>query len=413
MSGYTSVKVSDDTAVDWWFVSTSDNVAVRSGLFQAIAKAGFRLHDAPSSPGLSYPNVPRPGCWLESTNRIIFSIHSGDTNAIWETGISPTTGEVDGSFKRITAGGSNDQDPSCSSAAMLTFTNSDNRRSLAAIALNSNSARGNSEFQELVQDSSAQEPSLSDSGRFLTFSSSRSGPLNIWRRDLQTGEEAHLEISQNAQRWPVINAGGNKIAFSENEPNGRKLYVSTVGGGTEKICDTCLRTTAWSKDERTLLTFGGTPYEVDQVEVATHQSTPLLKHPIYSVLFGRFSPDGQWISFAVRTEVNRATIYIAPLDGKNIIPESRWIKIAVEGPDDYARWSDDGRTLYIPSARDGHPCIWGQHVDPLTHHPIGEPFAVLHLHDRFTYLQGGFGLANGRLVAEFDKSSENIWIMSR
>ena len=129
------------------------------------------------------------------------------------------------------------------------------------------------------------------------------------------------------QRFPVINASGSRIAFSVYEGNGkRSVYVFTQGGASEKMCEGCLRATDWSQDEKTLLIFGGSPYQINILNVASHQQTALLKHPTWNLLYGRFSPDNRWVSFTARIQPNRAHIMIAPIDGPKPVPERAWIE---------------------------------------------------------------------------------------
>src|SRR5262249_54749856 len=163
------------------------------------------------------------------------------------------------------------------------------------------------------------------------------------------------------------------------------VYVSAPGGAPEKLCEGCLRATDWSRDEKTILVFGGDPYQINILDLASHQQTPLLKHPTFSLLYGRFSPDNRWLSFTARTQVNRGRIAIAPMDGLKPVPESAWIAIAEEANDDWANWSPDGKTLYFTSARDGNNCLWGQRIEPSSHRPVGEAFAVQHLHGRLSF----------------------------
>jgi hypothetical protein len=165
------------------------------------------------------------------------------------------------------------------------------------------------------------------------------------------------------------------------------------------------------------LVFGGDPYQIDAVDVASHQRTPILKHPKYNLLHGRFSPDNLWVSFTVRTQSNRARIAIAPLNGPTPIPESSWITISEETPGDWANWSPDGKIVYFSSTRDGHSCLWGQRIEALSRRPAGEPFAALHLHGRVYYqpgsMWGGWSVGGGRIAMLLAEDSGNIWMMSR
>ena len=174
--------------------------------------------------------------------------------------------------------------------------------------------------------------------------------------------------------------------------------MSAPGGAPEKLCEGCLRATDWSRDEKALLVFGGDPYQIDILDIASHRQTPLVKHPDYDVLYGRLSPDNRWISFTARVEPARGRIVVAPADGPKPIPESAWLTIAEVEPDDYANWSPDGKTLYFTSGRDGYSCLWGQRIDASSRRPVGEAFAVHHLHGRLSFDHGGWSAAAGRIA---------------
>ena len=133
-------------------------------------------------------------------------------------------------------------------------------------------------------------------------------------------------------------------------------------------------------------------------------------HPNHPLFFGRFSPDNRWVSFTIRDE----RIAIAPADGPKPVPESVWIPIEQSDSEDWADWSPDGRTLYFPSARDGHNCLWGQRLDASSHRPVGEAFAVQHFHGRASYRSSdGWSAAGGRIAVVLVEESGNIWMMSR
>jgi hypothetical protein len=141
----------------------------------------------------------------------------------------------------------------------------------------------------------------------------------------------------------------------------------------------------------------------------------LLKHLKDHVLYGRFSPDNRWISFTIRTSPTHARVAIAPFNGLRPIPESAWITIADVSTEDWANWSPDGRTLYFPSERDGHRCLWGQRIDAVSHRPVGEPFAAWHFHGRTSYAyccRDGWSAAGGRIAIALTEDTGNIWLMS-
>jgi Tol biopolymer transport system component len=256
-------------------------------------------------------------------------------------------------------------------------------------------------------------PSLSNNGRYMAFSSDQLGRFSIWVRDLAAGKELSVAASSLLQRYPVINASGTRVAFSVIEKDKRLVYVAAPGGVPEKLCDGCLRATDWARDEKTLLVFGGDPFQINFLDLASHQQTPLLKHANYHLMYGRFSPDNRWVSFTARVQPNRGRVAIAPLDGPKPVPESAWITIAETGAEDFANWSPDGKTLYFTSARDGYNCLWGQRIEVGSHLPVGEAFAVQHFHGRVAFTHRGWSAAGGRIGLALVESTGNVWMMSR
>jgi len=189
----------------------------------------------------------------------------------------------------VTAGSGNDVDPSCTPGGDL-----NGGKSMGALDRRTDGP------------ASRDYVSLSANGRYVAFASAQSGPLNVWILDLETGKESPVAASSTMmQRFPVIGASG---------------------GG----------------DEKTLLVFGGSPFQINLLDVASHRQTTMLKHPRYSLVDARFSPDNRWVSFTARIGPNRGWIMIAPIGGSNPVPESAWIRIAEEGAEDRANWSPDG-----------------------------------------------------------------------
>lgn len=410
--GYTSAKPYDNSALDWWLVPADGGPAQKTGLLESLARSGLQSRSS-TVPALTLPNIPVPRCWIATGNRLVFSAQNGDATNLWQTAISVRTGKVDGVFSRLTAGAETEADASCASPDALAFAKVQETTSIWLQPFDLERVKAVGSLERIPPDSSAQEySSLSGNGRFLAYVSARSGPLNIWLRDLNTGTDSHVASSPLAQRYPVIDNSGSRVAFSTFENGGRQVYVSTPDGA-EKVCDGCFRATDWFRDDKALVIFTGTPYQINSLDVASRQQTTLLKHPGYNLLYGRLSPDNRWISFTARTQPNRGIIMIAPLDGQTPVPESRWIRIADEGPEDWANWSPDGKTLYFTSARDGHTCMWAQRIDHKSHTPVGDALAVVHLHGRASYKQGGWSAKTGRIAIVLAESTENVWMMSR
>jgi len=405
--GYTSAKAYESSSLDWWLVATNGSETVQTGAYDALVRAGLR------APG-TYTNGPIPGCWLAAGGGVAFSIASGDVANLWEIGISPGTGKVNGVPRRLTTGTGNDTDPSCAPGGALAFTSGEARNEVWTLPLDLNRGTALGALERVTTGPAYREhASLSSDGRVVAFASNQASlRVNIWMRDLQTGKESSVAGSPFALRFPVVGPSGGRIAFSAYERAGRVVYVAAPGGTWEKLCQGCLRATDWSRDEKKLLVFGGDPFQIDVLDLASHRQTPLVKHANCNLLYGRFSPDNRWVSFTVRTEPNRGRIAIAPADGPAPVPESAWITIAPSEAEDWANWSPDGKTLYFTSRRDGHFCLWGQRLDARSRCPVGGPFAVLHLHGRVSYRQRGWSAGGGRIAMVLVEDIGNIWLMS-
>jgi eukaryotic-like serine/threonine-protein kinase len=411
--GFASPKAYE--SVDWWLVNTNGGEAVRTGLYDALVRAGLQGSDGATSWMTTVPNVPEPSCWLASSNSLIFFADSGgDVQNLWETEISPVSGKVSGAFRRVTAGSGNDMAPSCAPGGALVFANHQLRTEVWSLPLGGDHGKPMRGLEEITEGPAKRDhASLSSNGRYVAFASSQSGPMNIWLRELDTGKESPVASSSLAQRFPVVSANGS-VAFSVPENGKRSVYVSALGGAPEKLCEGCFRATDWSRDEKALLIFTGDPYQVSVLTVASHQQRTILKHPEHDLLYARFSPDNRWVSFTERRGPDRSRIMIAPVeDGPKPVPDSAWIEIAEEGAEDWANWSADGKTLYFTSARDGHYCFWGQRIDAVSHRPEGEAFAVAHLHGRAPYAQKGWSAAAGRIAMVLSEETGSIWMMSR
>jgi hypothetical protein len=413
LDGYTSVKAYEHSGIDWWVVDVNGGSAVKTGMYEVLVRAGLR--------GLNYgldsraviPNVPWPSCWSAADNTVVFVSLTGDTRNIWGIGLSPRTGKVSGALKRLTMGAGNETEVSCASDVAMAITNREIRRDVWSLPFDLDHGTSQGALKRFTQQPANRvHPSLSNDGRYVAFSSDQSGRLNIWRRELAIGKESIVAGSSFLQGSPVINTSGGRIAFSAYEKDKRVVYLSAPGGAPEKLCEACDRATDWSRDEKALLMFGGTPYQITLLDVASHQQTPLLKHPDCHLLYGRFSPDNRWVSFTVRIQPSRARIAVARIDGPKPVSESAWITIAEVASEDWANWSPDGKTLYFTSARDGYYCLWGQRIEASSHRPVGDAFAVQHLHGRISYQQGGWSAAGGRIAMGLVEDTGNIWMMS-
>jgi Tol biopolymer transport system component len=414
MIGYTSEKSFDEAGLDWWFVPVDGGGAIRTGAYQALAAARPLPTEGSWNIDASGAQFPTPACWSATDGTVIFSMTVGGASNLWEIDVSPQTGKVNGELRRVTEGAGSESYPSCPFGDTMAFTKIETKTDLWSLPMDLDRGESKGALERVTQSPALRDHvSLSSDGRYAAFVSDQGGVPNIWIRDLTTGKESSVASSSDKQSYPVLSGTGSMVAYSAFEGDKRVVYTSAPGGVPEKLCEACPFAMDWSRDEKTLLVLGGIPYQINALDIASHRQTPILKDPRYSLLYARYSPDNRWLSFTVRAPMNRARIAIAPLDGLKPIPESAWIYIAEVGPRDLSNWSPDGRILYFPSSRDGHRCLWGQRIDPISHHPQGEPFAVQHFHGRLAYRDIVWSAAGGRIAMILDEGSGNVWMMSR
>jgi eukaryotic-like serine/threonine-protein kinase len=407
--GYASARLYDEANLDWWVATVDGSDGVRTGLRDALHRAAL-----PISSG----SFPTPFCWSKEAQTVMFSRGSGDAQNLWEIGLSPETGKVAGVPRRVTVGAGIAEDVSCAADGALAFTSRESASNIWLLPFDLNRGAPTGVAQRITDGAGDRGfPSLEKNAHLVAFFSNQAGRSNIWKRDVAAGTESMVARSTALQRFPVISPSGTKIAYAVNEEDGaRTVYVAAGGSEPEKVCEGCVRPTDWSSDEKSLLIFAATPYQINLLDVSTHQQTVLLKHPTNHLLYGHFSPDNRWISFTIRMSPTRARVAIAPLAGPRPIPESAWITVADVWTEDWANWSPDGRTLYFPSERDGHRCLWGRRIDAATHQPVGEPFAAWHFHGRESYsycCSDGWSVAAGRIAIALKQDTGNIWLMAR
>jgi Tol biopolymer transport system component/DNA-binding winged helix-turn-helix (wHTH) protein len=413
--GYASPKAYDTTQLDWWIEPFDGGEAERTGTYDAFVQADLKKSDPALDPSSNtgHPGLPPPSCWT-AEDSVVFSAALGDSQNLWQVVMSGH--KVRGPFTRLTTGAGYEIWPACSVAGNLAFINYEMRRDLWLQGADLNHGKLIGDLARLTAGPAIREYStLSSDGSRVAYSSSQQGRLNVWIHDLSTNHEFQVGIDGLVERYPVLNHSNSKVAFSVYEPAGKRaVFLYTFGGMAEKVCDNCLRATDWSNDDRKLLTFGGNPYRVSVLDLGSHDSTTLFDRPPYALLYARFSPDNQWISFTVRMAPNVARVVIAPYRSGKGSQEADWITIASVTAEDWANWSPDGKTLYFTSLRDGHYCLWGQRLDPSTHRPSGEPFALLHLHSHSRYLpNNGWSLSNHSLAMVLNDDTGTVWMTSR
>ncbi len=262
-------------------------------------------------------------------------------------------------------------------------------------------------------------PRVSRDGSTLVAVSDRSGQVDIWLKDLRTGEERAVTSTTELERTPQISSDGATVFFGIREGPLYPMYkVSARGGSPQKVCADCGSLADISPEDDYVLYHTGEPWSAYGLNLTTGIRTLIVghKHRTYS---SRFSPDGKWITFLTDTGRDEAPrrIFVAPFVPDHLSPESKWIPITDGEQRDFEpSWSADGAMLYFLSDRDGNRCIWAMRVNRQSKRPIGGAFPVVHLHRMATHIPtsigaGGFGVSAGygRLIFGAVELSSTIY----
>ncbi len=78
------------------------------------------------------------------------------------------------------------------------------------------------------------QPCYSPDGRWLLFSSNRSGNLDLWRRERETGQLQRLTENE-ADDWdPALSADGSQLLFSSNRSGRYEVWIAAADGSAPR-----------------------------------------------------------------------------------------------------------------------------------------------------------------------------------
>ena len=242
--------------------------------------------------------------------------------------------------------------------------------------------------------------SVSRDGRtvaYVAYVSWETGRVEIRVRDLATGRESvYRSEALPKTSNPQISPDGSLVGYAE-ERSGR--HVGFVGASTSlpgrQVCEDCQVTGFFSDSQSAVICYGQD--RLVRQHLSTGAQTEILSVAPGAILDARLSPDDRWVAFVVAAPDRPVEVFVAPVGPEPSAPSS-WRRIAtgrsfVSSPSGLARgirplvhrpaspaWSADGNELYYFSDRDGHMCVWAQRLEPATKEPVGDPYALYHLH---------------------------------
>jgi Tol biopolymer transport system component/predicted Ser/Thr protein kinase len=407
--------------MDWWITGLNDEPPVKTGVVEELTKQGLSVW-ASSGAGIA------PDVWVPDGNQVVFSASFANPNTfrdsvnVWSVPLTTRRWRAAGPATQLTSGTAFESHPAVTPSGDILFSSAEVRTGIWMLPVNANNGEARGELRHLTRGTAFHgQPAVSLDGTRLVYFATKSGNMDIWVLDVESGKESPLTSTPVGESAPLISADGSTVYYSIYGK--REAYsMSPQGGESKKICDDC-GTWDVSHDGTRILYWYSTAkpvVSIGMVSILEGRKVELISHPQYSLYQPHFSPDDRWIAFLAKTGQDRSRIYVTRYRGPLAHGIGEWVPITDgENLDDKPRWSPDGSLMYFTSERDGFRCIWAQRLHPATKTPAGPPFNVHHFHiSRRSLMNVGLGpleisVARNALVFNLGEITGNVWRASR
>jgi Tol biopolymer transport system component len=365
-----------------------------------------------------YVYVPTPDLWLDD-DRVIFTRPSDAGSSIWQVKLDPAAGTLTGEPERLTTSERSDVHPTMGPQGRLVFARLVESLNIWPILLSADgepTLEPNPVRRGPFVDAA---PWVTPDGRKMAFVSNSQGGEQVWvSGDLESGRAQSMTSSTALKIFPILDAKGERLAYTEVEKQAYAIYTMPAGGGQPtRVCADCGQTRSWVPGTDRILYQAGSPSAFFTVDVNNGARRPVAAYPGFGIYSPRFSFDGRWLVFHARVHPDASRIYVAPFDGTTVAPPSNWIDITPgDFDDDKPRWGPGDRSIYFLSLRDGFRCLWQVPLDPATKMPAGQPRPVLHFHDArkgVMYTAShrlDLAVARDKVLLTLAERTGNIWI---
>ena len=173
--------------------------------------------------------------------------------------------------------------------------------------------------------------------------------MDLWETDLDRQIETRLTSRQSSENPGPFMPDGRSLFFDGTRSGPPQIFLKNLATGEEKSVlapsGTFQESQDVSPDGRTLLFTQRSAGGFDIWRVALDGSVPAAPVAVtpFDELVARFSPDGRFMSFQSNAS-GRSEVYIAPFP-----PTGGQVRVSTAGGRQ-ARWSGDGRELMYLSA---------------------------------------------------------------
>lgn len=228
-------------------------------------------------------------------------------------------------------------------------------------------------FEPGLQDN----PTWSPDGRYIAYSSDRSGNFDVWVQSAQGGDAIRITSSEQHEWQPDWSPDGNHIVFRSERDGGGLFVVPAPFGGQQQKISSFGYNPRWSPDGSRILFFslGTRLYERPKVFVVGLNGAPPREVSAFIEGYEQgvkrgaldWHPDGRRVSFLGDDK----SFWTVPVEGGPLVRSevsggvARRLKEAAVEIENF-RWSATGGTLFIEGRSQGVLNIWKITVDPAT-----------------------------------------------
>jgi Tol biopolymer transport system component len=394
-----------DESASWWVTPLDGGPAVNTGF-------------AASLPGCRVQLLLRsPVAWYR--NRIIYYQSVDETTDVREVDIPSASWKVTGEPRKLTFGTTRDDFPAVSADGRLVFCSLNSNLDVFSLPMDANTASVRGELARVTNNKAYDSVrDISRDGTRLVFLSRRTGRLEVFGKDLATGDERQLTKNKVDKRQPVISPDGGYVAYAEDGTGANSIFLVPFAGGPQKpVCEKCGTQASWAPDGKHLLitNYASLRSPILSLDVESGQTQRVLAHSQYSLFPRSVSPDGKWISFGVDRGKQGVVLALAPFRPGDPPPESEWVYLTDGSSNDvYPRWSPDCNTIYFSSDREGLIALFAQRLNPQTKHPAGRPTAIYRFGKpslRMNPAAMWISVAADRIAFSLEELKGNIWML--
>jgi Tol biopolymer transport system component len=192
-----------------------------------------------------------PATWSGDGTQVIFSAKLGDSRNLWQVPISPKSWQVTGPPQRLTFGTSREAQASVAAGGRMVFSSLLSNTDAWSLPIDANQGKVSGEIQPLIQNAASDAAfDLSADGRKLVFLSNRSGTMDVWLKNLDSGRESPVTLTPSDEWWPQMTPDGSRISYEVRERDDKPvIYVLPASGGVaERVCEDCGGPWDWSPD---------------------------------------------------------------------------------------------------------------------------------------------------------------------